>query len=83
LGFFFSSDIPLNTEQTTLLFTPHERSLIAQAVHNEAMRLGLVPSTPSSISDNHPSQSQSLLFLQTNFLIFSIYFRRQSLSTIR
>lgn len=43
-----SKDIPLNVEQMTVLFTPSERSTIAQAVHNEALRLGLVPSTLST-----------------------------------
>jgi hypothetical protein len=52
-------DIPLSIEQTTILFTPNERSLIAQAVHNEALHLGIVPSTLPSITDNHPNQSQS------------------------
>jgi len=54
------NNIPLSIEQTTVLFTPHERSLIAQAVHNEALHLGIVPSTPPSITDIHPIQSQNL-----------------------
>ena len=48
--------------QTTILFTPEERSLIAQAVHNEALRLKIVPSTPLSIMDNHPIQSSGLIY---------------------
>ncbi|CAM4748975.1 unnamed protein product [Rotaria magnacalcarata] len=43
---------PLSIEQTTILFSPSERSLIAQAVHDEALRLGIVPSTSHSIFDN-------------------------------
>ncbi len=62
---FFFKDIPLNIEQTTILFTPHERSLIAQAAHNEALQLGIVPSTLPSITDHHSLQSQSWIFLRS------------------
>jgi len=55
-------DIPLSIEQTTILFTPHERSLIAEAVHNEALNLGIVPLTPHSTPEHHLIQSQSLMF---------------------
>jgi hypothetical protein len=61
----------LNIEQTAVLFTPDERSLIAQAVHNEALRLKIVPSTPFSIVDNHPIQSSGLIYCKSgscNFL---------------
>ncbi|CAF2575992.1 unnamed protein product [Rotaria sp. Silwood2] len=52
-------NLPLNIEQTTILFSPNERFLIAQAVHNEALHLGIVPSTSCSIIDNQPVQSQN------------------------
>jgi hypothetical protein len=54
-----SQDIPLNVEQTTVLFTPNERCSIAQAVHNEALRLGIVPTKPLPITDHLSVQSQS------------------------
>ncbi len=63
--YFFVKDIPLNIEQTTILFIPHERSLIAQAAHNEALQLGIVPSRLSSITDHHSLQSQSFIFLRS------------------
>ncbi|CAF4589808.1 unnamed protein product [Rotaria sp. Silwood1] len=56
---FLFKDIPLSIEQTTILFSPDERSLIAQAVHHEALGLGIVPSTLHSIIDNQPVQSQN------------------------
>ncbi|CAF4167549.1 unnamed protein product, partial [Rotaria socialis] len=49
---FLSQDLPLSTEQTTILFSPSERSLIAQAVYDEALSLGIVPSTSHSNFDN-------------------------------
>ncbi len=58
----FYKDIPLSIEQTTVLFTPYERSLIAQAVHNEALNLGIIPLTLHSTTDHHSIQSQSLIF---------------------
>jgi hypothetical protein len=58
----FFKDIPLSIDQTTVLFTPQERSLIAQAVHNEALHLGIVPSAVHSTTDNQPIQSQSLIY---------------------
>ena len=45
----------------TVLFTPPERSLIAQVVHNEALRLGLVPSTVSSTAVAQSTQSSGLI----------------------
>ncbi|CAF3511689.1 unnamed protein product [Rotaria sp. Silwood1] len=54
-----TNNIPLSIEQTTILFSPDERSLIAQAVHHEALGLGIVPSTLHSIIDNQPVQSQN------------------------
>jgi hypothetical protein len=56
--FTFFEDIPFSVEQTTILFTPNERSLIAQTVHNEALRLKIVPSTPLSFTDSLSIQSQ-------------------------
>ncbi|CAF1199994.1 unnamed protein product [Rotaria sordida] len=53
-----TNNLPLSIEQATILFSPGERSLIAQAVHNEALRLGIVPSTSHSIIDNQLVQSQ-------------------------
>jgi hypothetical protein len=52
-------DIPWSVEQTTLLFTPAERSLIAQAVHQEAVRLGIAPLPPPSATVTDIPRSSS------------------------
>ena len=60
--FSFVTDIPLSIELTAVLFTPEERAIIAQAVHNEGLQLGIILPTLNSAPDHHSTQSQSLIF---------------------
>lgn len=79
---FFIEDIPLNVEQTTLLFTPTERSLIGQTVHNEALRLGLVPTISLSTTASHPIQSQGLICNYIDFRLVFVDIRNESFRAI-
>lgn len=53
-----TDNIPLSVEQMTVLFTPNERYLISQAVHNQAMKSGIVPPSLPSFSENLSTKSK-------------------------